>query len=199
MIKATIFDFDGVLGDTWETGISICRDLGMNFTLDDYLDHHNGNVFEKPKLNFSDQQANDFYCAYAERADKKNLFPLENELKKLSEKYKLYIVSSNQEAAIEKYLTIGDWSKYFDKVLGVDTDRSKVNKFNLLFKNNKFKAEECVFVTDTLGDLIEGNKVGIHTLAVTWGYHGEMRLKEGKPEKIIHEFNELANVVEGFN
>ena len=195
MLKAIIFDFDGVLADTWNTSIGICRELNIDFTIDDFKDHHNGNVFEKPKLEFSKKQADEFFSAYEEKASGNKLFSLQPELKKLNREYKMCVISSSRETAIKKYFVLGEMDRYFERIFGVETDKSKLKKFRKLFQDYNLKPKECVFVTDTLGDLIEGKKAGVKTLAVTWGYHGEMRLKKGNPSKIIHNFNELAKAV----
>lgn len=199
MIKAIIFDFDGVLANTWKTSIDICRALNLDFTIDDFKDHHNGNVFENPKIKPSKQQADDFLVAYEKQVSASKLFPLGEELKKLSQEYKMFVISSSDEKAINKYLGLGKWDHYFAKILGMRTDKSKIKKFNILFQDYGLLPEECIFVTDTLGDLIEGEKAGVKTLAVTWGYHGETRLKKGQPHKIIHNFNELLTTIARMN
>jgi phosphoglycolate phosphatase len=195
-IKAVIFDFDGVLADTWDTSISICKKVGLDFTVDDFKDHHNGNVYEKPVLEFKKQQVADFFTESIKRATAGNLFPLLKELEQIDQKYKMFIISSNSEISISKYFLLGKWTSFFEKIYGRETDNSKVKKFEILFQEYSLKPEECVFVTDTLGDLLEGAKVGVKTLAVTWGYHGEMRLRKGNPSKIIHNFNELSEAIE---
>ena len=197
MKKAIVFDFDGVLGDTWESSIQICRELNMDFTLDDYRDHHNGNVYEKPKLKFTEDSANEFFRIYEERASGDKLFPLKSELEKISQNNDIFVISSNKETAIGKYFALGEWGHFFKKIYGVETDKSKTKKFAILFDEFNLKPEDCIFVTDTLGDLLEGGEIGVRTLAVTWGYHGEMRLREGEPTKVIHEFSDLAMAIEG--
>ena len=52
MIKAIIFDFDGVIGDTYQINFDVSRLFDSNFSTQDFVDHHMGNVFEKPKINF---------------------------------------------------------------------------------------------------------------------------------------------------
>jgi phosphoglycolate phosphatase-like HAD superfamily hydrolase len=47
-----------------------------------------------------------------------------------------------------------------------------------------------------LGDLLEAQKSGVRTIAVSWGFHGENRLKKGSPDLLIHGFDELCGAVE---
>ena len=93
-------------------------------------------------------------------------------------------------------MAIGSIKTFFSEVLGKETHKSKVEKFKMIFKEYGLKPEECIFVTDTLGDLREAKKVGVPTIAVTWGYHGKTRLKKGSPNLIIHDFEELTGAIE---
>ena len=68
----------------------------------------------------------------------------------------------------------------------------------MLFDEYKLKPDECIFVTDTLGDLLEAKELNIGTIAVTWGYHEEERLKFGHPDIIINNFDELIPSIEKF-
>lgn len=194
MLKAVIFDFDGVLGDTFEKSIGICKSLGIDFTMDDFLDHHNGNVFDKPKISFTEESANDFFSIYERMADAKRLFPLKDELEKIKKIAKLFVLSSNKESAIKKYFNLAGWDM-FENIYGMDTDKSKIKKFKIIFGRYSLKPEECVFITDTLGDLLEGDKVGVKSLAVTWGYHNKERLEKGNPDGFIDNFNDLSNKI----
>lgn len=62
-------------------------------------------------------------------------------------------------------------------------------------KDFDFKKDECIFITDTLGDILEANEVGIGTIAVDFGYHERKRLEKGNPLKIISKFEELIETV----
>ncbi len=198
MIKAVIFDFDGTLCDTWDSNIRVCKKFNIDFSPADFRDCHNSNKLKNQMFNFAKQRVKDLFIAYKEEADSDKLFPLKNELEKLKKKYKLFIVSGNTELAINEYLKLGKWSCFFEKVVGVETCDSKPEIFKNLFYEFDLNPEECIFITDTLGDLIDSKEVGIKTIAVTWGYHKEKRLKKGNPTKIINNFNEIADTVDEF-
>jgi len=83
----------------------------------------------------------------------------------------------------------------FTEVLGVDFHKSKVEKFKYLFQKYDLKPEEILFVTDTLGDILEANKVHVRTIAVDFGFHDRERLEKGKPFKIISGFTEMLEVI----
>jgi phosphoglycolate phosphatase len=199
MIKAVIFDFDGVLADTFDKTLDICRQLFTDVSLDDFKDHHNGNVYEKPVIKFNKKDEEIYHQEYLKRADAKRFFPLIEQIKQISRYHKLYIISSNSEISINKYLELTGVEKYFERVMGVETEKSKKAKFKILFNECAHKPDNCVFVTDTLGDLLEAKAVNIRTIAVTWGYHDEIRLKSGNPDTIIHNFDELAESIDKFH
>ena len=84
----------------------------------------------------------------------------------------------------------------FDRVLGVETHKSKVEKFKILMIEHGVTDENAIFVTDTLGDIFEAKKVGIRTIAVDFGFHERERLEKGKPLKIISDFRHLLPELE---
>lgn len=52
---------------------------------------------------------------------------------------------------------------------------------------------DVYFVTDTAGDVIEGNRAEVKTIAVTWGFHDRERLEKAKPDIIVNTPEELLN------
>lgn len=198
MLKAIIFDFDGVLVDTFDVSMSILAEQNRPTTREIFKDHHNGNVFEKPAITFTPEEGDDYFGKYQEKANKNLIFPLKDQLKELAQKYKLFIVSSQTERGIHKYLELDDYKDYFENIYGYETEKSKKKKFRMIFEQYDLSVDECIFVTDTLGDLLESAEVGVKTIAVTWGYHGERRLKLGKPNLIIHDFHQLTEAIDSF-
>ena len=198
-MKAIIFEFDGVIHDTYEMAYQINLKIsGGNLTREQHRDFFNGNIFEKVVV---DEEK--------EKADSEQFYKLQNKafehlkidasvksnLEKLSLRYLLFIISSNQEEALNIYFQNNKFVHIFKEILGAETHQSKVEKFKYLFEKYKFKAEDCVFVTDTLGDIIEGNKVGVKTIAVDFGFHKKDRLEKGKPFKIVSSFDEIIKVI----
>jgi len=195
MIKAVILDFDGVIADTYDMVYSICNSYGFAITHKVLKTHHDGNVYETPKIPFDKGMLKEYIKEYNKRLDKKYLFPIKDEIEKLYSDYKLFIISSNSEKGILHFLDLTNLGKYFSKVMGMETDRSKVKKFQMLFDKYNINPEECVFITDTLGDLKEGKEAGVKTVAVTWGFHNEERLQKGKPDLMINEIKDIYKKV----
>ncbi len=198
-MKAIIFDFDGVIHDTYEMAYQINLKIsGENLTREQHRDFFNGNIFEKVVV---DEEK--------ERAESEQFYELQNEaykylkideniktnLEKLSKKYSLFIISSNQEEALDNYFQNNKFIHIFREILGAETHKSKVEKFKYLFEKYSLEADDCIFVTDTLGDILEGNKVGVKTIAVDFGFHKKDRLEKGNPFKIVSSFEEITEVI----
>lgn len=117
------------------------------------------------------------------------------ELLKLGESYDLFIISSNMEQALNSYLKNNKISHIFKEVLGVESHKSKIHKFKLLKKKHGLNKNNSLFITDTLGDILEANKAGVKTIAVDFGFHERARLERGKPHKIVSDFKEIHSAV----
>ena len=83
----------------------------------------------------------------------------------------------------------------FAQILGVETHESKVEKFKILMEHNGITSENAVFITDTLGDIIEARKVGIKTIAETFGFHDRERLAQGEPFTIVDSWEEIEETL----
>jgi phosphoglycolate phosphatase-like HAD superfamily hydrolase len=56
--------------------------------------------------------------------------------------------------------------------------------------------KDCIFVTDTIGDIKEARHFDILSIAVTWWYHPRKLLLSEKPYQIVESPRELWVVLE---
>src|SRR4030043_737109 len=131
MLKAIIFDFDGVIADTFDLSVKICRENGKKLTRKQYRDHHNGNVYKEPVVIFTEEDSEKFYQRRREMASAEHLFPLANQIRELARKYKLVVLSSSREEIMHMYLSLGGIDNYFERILGKETHKSKIEKFKM--------------------------------------------------------------------
>lgn len=198
-MKAVIFDFDGVIHDTYELAYQINVEIsGGTLTREQHRDFFDGNVFERVIIDKKKEKidSENFYRLQKEAFKHLKIDEnIKNNLEKLSKEYSLFIISSNQEEVLHSYFHNNKFTHIFKEILGAETHQSKVEKFKYLFKKYNLKIEDCIFVTDTLGDIIEGNKVGIRTIAVDFGFHKRNRLEKGNPFKIVSSFDEVVETI----
>lgn len=198
-MKTVIFDFDGVIHDTFELAYKISSSLYDNkLTKRQYRDFFNGNVFEDTRI--TEKTNIDFFKLQNEAFKNLKIEPaIKNNLLKLSRSNKLFIISSNQEEILDEYFQNNKATNIFTEILGSQLHRSKIHKFKYLFKKYQLSPEDCVFVTDTLGDILEANQVGVKIIAVDFGFHKRSRLTKGKPFKIVSSFDELIIEINNIN
>ncbi len=192
MLKHIIFDFDGVIADTFNVNWSICQMHDPVATTEDFLAHHDGNVYAEPRVKIRHLQFIDDYRSHLTSGHLTHAIP---PIQRLSKLYSLYIISSTSEDVIKEVLENAGLLSLFVRVMGFETDRSKVAKFKMLIDNHGVTPENSVFVTDTLGDIKEGHHAGIRTIAETFGYHTRERLEQGKPFTIVDSWEEIESTI----
>lgn len=195
MIKAIVFDFDGVLGDTYDIGFNIMKTIDKDLTEQVFKDHHKGNLYTESKIKFKEKDIPIFFEKQKQKFTKNHLLPFEKVLNRLERRFQLFVISSTIDENIKHFLKLRNYDRFFQKILGGTTHRSKVKKFKMIFSQYNLKPEECLFVTDTVGDIVEAKKVNVKTIGVTWGYHEEKLLFDQKPFAIVHNPEELLSLI----
>ena len=195
-MKAIIFDFDGVIHNTFELAYAIHKSLNPESSREDYRSYFDGNIFKKLKTSSRKEDEREFRRQEYEAFKTLHIDEeVREELEILSQKFNLYIVSSNSIKNLEMYMKNNNISHLFKEILAAEAHTSKVEKFKILFKKYHFDASSCVFVTDTLGDILEANKLGIKVIAVGFGYHDRERLERGNPTAIVSDFREIRKII----
>jgi len=207
MYKLAIFDFDGVLNNSFEQVYKIhevsCSNFGRKISKSEYLDLFLNGSFHESLENFLNFSRNDLekfksfkYSIYDDYYSRTKLYifakKLVNELKLAG--YTLAIVSSAPKLQIEMALKKNNLYGAFFEISGINK-QGKAGVINSLATCLNLQPEDCIFITDTCGDIIDGKKSGVDVLAVTWGFHDKKRLLEANPKYVADNLDEINDIL----
>lgn len=206
MNKVLIFDFDGTLADSFDTSKKIVGEIFEQYRLPriktnaDLERLFDGNFFENTIKFGLDRKLlsifiNDLKDKLEKNRDDIRLFPKTIQLlEKIKDDNIIVVITSNMTDLVE-YI----FSKYrvtcITEVLGADKEISKIKKIYHII--NKFPDKEYYLIGDTTGDILEGKKAGVKTIAVDWGYHSHAILRKVKPDFLVSNYDDLAEILEG--
>lgn len=202
--KIIIFDFDGVLADTFDTFYPLMRDVmkcvDLSLTPNQYRNFFTGNVHKsiknfinnKKKYEAAMKFRNSNYDKYYNnRHSGAKLFIGTIEfLKKINKSYILTVASSGRVNNIINLLERNRVKNLFSLVIA-NSDTSKAGMIKEILGKFDKKAEASIMITDTVGDIKIAKKLGLKTIAVEWGFHNAKTLKQSKPSCLVNNFNEL--------
>ncbi|MBT4540021.1 HAD-IA family hydrolase [Candidatus Woesearchaeota archaeon] len=204
--KLVIFDYDGVLIDTFPLTCEIYDQYLQEFNLDHNLSHDDyRELFESDwrqnlaKLGIKSEEdiqkcVNIYQKIFSEDINKIKLFPGIKEvlLKLKQDNYKIAIVSNNLNAVMKPQLDRFGITNFFDDI--VDASHSlkpdPAGIFKLLAQYN-LKPGEAVLIGDMTADIEAAKNAKLKkAIAVSWGYHHPSQLKNAdiiinSPEKIL--------------
>lgn len=209
--RLIIFDFDGVLADSFNTFYSLIQDgmkgIGISLTPNQYRDLFTGNVHQgfkdlirdnkKYKL-FTEFRNSNYDEYYYNKYQKVKLFPgVINFLKEMSRDYILTVASSGREDNIKNLLSENTVASLFSLILA-NTATSKEGMIKKILNKYQANPGQTFFITDTVGDIKEAKRIGLKTIAVSWGFHDKKRLLAAKPDYIASDFKTLESTLKNF-
>jgi len=205
-IDSIIFDLDGTIWDStssvidsWNETLFNYDEVKIKLTLDD-MRSVMGLVIQDIALKFfPDLQEEtrlkiikhccENECKHLEKYGAVLYDKLEDTLKELSEKYKLFIVSNCQCGYIESFFTSHRLNKYFmDYENSGRTELTKGENIKLIIERNNLVSS--IYVGDTEGDLKASRFAGIPFVYAGYGFG---KVKEY--DYIINSFDELLKLV----
>lgn len=71
----------------------------------------------------------------------------------------------------------------------------KLESVQKIIKENNLKLEDTFFVGDSNHEIDVAKKVGIKSVAVTWGFTSERKLRDRNPDYVAHNPEELKRVI----
>ncbi|MBP3951718.1 HAD family hydrolase [Bacillus suaedae] len=204
-MDSIIFDLDGTIWDpidtvlgAWNSVIRKNSQIKSELTRKDFegtmglqMEEIGRKLF--PSLSYEERQQIVNDCGEVEHSfiEKQGgmLYPnVENVLRELSQKYKLYIVSNCQAGYIESFYKYHKLEQYFlDFENPGRTCLSKGENIKLVIDRNNLS--DPVYVGDTKGDLEAARFAGIPFIYATYGF-GQVN----QYDKAIGSFEELLNV-----
>ncbi|MDZ4295809.1 MAG: HAD hydrolase-like protein [Patescibacteria group bacterium] len=200
--KIVLFDFDGVIVSTFELCYSIARKQMPGLEPENYRRFFEGNIY---RVDWASEgiaprdNSDDFFTEYTPRLMEHVLVPgIATVVATLVGRYTLIIVSSTVEPAIDAFLQAHGLRPFFADILGRNASESKSVKVRMVLERYGAADDDCLMITDTLGDLREAAAVGVRGLAVAWGFHGREILMQGSPVAIVEEPAALVGVVDAY-
>ena len=200
MIKLIIFDYDGVIVDSFpnvhDVYKIICKKLEKPCPekLEDFkkvYGHSSSECYSQ--LGFSEEEKIKGNIIFKEEILKKEPNPFDgiiDVLKKLHKTYKLAVISSSyKEEVLQKLKKLG-LLELFDFVLAKESHIGRFEKTESIKKvmdSLKIKQNEVILVGDRNIDFVEGSKAGLKNILLVdygWGYE----LKE------IPEYNKKVSI-----
>jgi len=118
---------------------------------------------------------------------------IKNILKSLANRHVLIVVTSNVTHVVQQ-LFDREEIDCFQSVMGAEVEKSKIKKIQKAIA--RYHQRPAFYVGDTRGDMLEGRQAGAATIAVTWGWHPEEKLREAEPDYVVHSPAELLKLFE---
>lgn len=199
-----LFDFDGTIGDSLEMVVSIYNSLADK--------HGYPQISQKEREELRGLSAKDIIARlpiskfklpllYAEgkKEFNKNFefikpFPdIPEIMLKLSKKYTLGIVTSNDPANVKKFL-LNHKMDYFKFIYSDGSLFGKGKIIKDVLEQYKFNLQNTVYVGDEVRDIDAARDAGIRIVSVTWGFNTKKSLKSHKPDFLIESPTSLLTV-----
>jgi phosphoglycolate phosphatase len=200
-MKTIIFDFDGVLADSFEPLYLLNKEafslIGIDFSQDDYKNLFKMNIHSGFRSFIANDQDYDTFLNFKKNNFGKyyssvELFPEVPTFLEKIQNSNLAIASATLAEFVEGLLKKQNLDKLFG-LIGGTSKFSKEEQFIEILKKFNASNQDVYMISDTCGDISSAKKSGLKTIAVTWGFHSEEELLVSSPDKVAHDFKELSS------
>jgi HAD superfamily hydrolase (TIGR01549 family) len=205
--QVVIFDFDGTIADTLDAIVSITNRLALEFG---YKPTTQAELTQLKNLNskqiIKQSGISIFKLPFLIRKVKAELNKEIQRLRPISgikqalitlknQGNRLGILTSNSKENVVAFLETNGLQDLFDFIYSGKTIFGKSKVINNLLKQENINLEELIYVGDETRDIEAARKSHIKAIAVSWGFNSEEVLAEQNPDFLIHQPNELIEVI----
>jgi len=202
MFKNIIFDWSGVICDDTYAVYQADMEIFKAFGVKEISFEEFKREWEMPFMNFLHkyipnlkiEEQEEIYHQAIVKFNQNKMFGNINQIIKkfFNHKVDLFIVSSDPGLLL-KQMKLFDIDGLFKEVIydvhnKTDSVRNLIEKYNL-------DLSQTIFIGDTNHEIETSKIVGIKSGAVTWGTFDEDKLKLFKPDFIVHNLDELENLI----
>jgi HAD superfamily hydrolase (TIGR01549 family) len=189
VLKAIIFDYDGVIADSFPSVFEIYKIMCKEFSvkcpknIEEFRKAYGHNHFECYKnLGFKPEQYERAEEIFREEIPRANpsLFPEVIEvIETLAQRYKLALVSANYKLGIEKKLLSSGIHKYFSSIFARENNGDRLKKSKALLEvldKLGVTKNEAIYIGDMALDYKASKEAGLKDVVLVdygWGYQKE--------------------------
>lgn len=201
---AIVFDFDGTIADSFPVALHIAHELfGWRFSKDDIsrlrgmktrqiLHELRVPLWRAPFL------AARIRRRMVARMDQIPIIPgLDESIRRLAGRYKLFVLSSNSAANVRTFLRRYDIDAPFAAVYGSMLPWHKARVLRRLMRRHGLVKADVRYVGDTDMDIAAAHHAGTAAVAVAWGYSNIHVLQRHHPEALVFTPDELEEYFMG--
>ena len=204
--KVILFDFDGTIADTLDAIVSITNRLAeefgykpsspeeieqlKNLSSREIIKQSGISIFKLPFL------IRKVKAELNKNIQELSLIPgIKQALIELKHQgNRLGIISSNSHEIVMAFVLKNNLYELFDFIYSA-TPFGKSRVINNLLKKEALKFEDVIYVGDEIRDIEAARRSQIKAIAVSWGFNSKKALAEQNPDFLIHQPNELIEVI----
>jgi HAD superfamily hydrolase (TIGR01509 family) len=154
-------------------------------------------IKQKPTKKELKEVENHFGKHYEKEMKVCPLFQCTNIIKELKKQvHFLFLLSLENKREVKHIAQHCGLAKYFDEILG--GPKSKLENLEHVLKKHHLKPNEIIYVGDSQGDVIAGNKEGIKVILIKNGFNFHQLKKKLGTNFVFSSLCNLPNKVENF-
>jgi phosphoglycolate phosphatase len=205
MSKNIIFDWSGVIKDCIESHLWVVNKMFKGFGINELSMEELKENWEQPymlffnkylpDLNLKDEQIAYRKAILDKDCPKSRIYPgIDNLIKELKKRGDfLGVITSDFPITIYPEIKSYGLEDIFNEILMDIYD--KAGALNDLIKKRNLDPKDTFFIGDSTQEIKAGKGAGIKTVAVTWGFDKEKKLKTENPDFLAKDINELEKIL----
>ncbi|MGM0628861.1 MAG: HAD-IA family hydrolase [Patescibacteria group bacterium] len=197
-VKCIVFDFDGTIADSYKEVKRVVnierKSIKTGGEFDKVKKKGFRGIIEELKIPFWMLPGVRYLILRKLEPSNFAVFQgIEEELRLLSGKYDIGIVSSNSGRNIRSFLVDNRIEDLFSFIYSGSFLFGKHRILKRICRERRLDPQELVYIGDEDRDVMAAKKAGVISVAVSWGYNNKGRLTECCPDILMNHPEELRD------